>query len=714
MALNERIAAGRASGILSGVEYVDDVFEAGIAGQSTVLPTEEARSVSCSQAQDFYSDVWVEFQNGQQLTDAERIPLEVALQATFNEMILLSCDVPFFRMVNDVTFQESRANGSDKIQMRFTVSGKCVNCNPMLLNLFGFNAQESPDPAAAISVNGYRAPSRSLLLSEIERVELFKNGPILITRNIPVSCVCPLNENDVLNLRAPTTREFSKILQDTINTLRAENKITSVQNVVRVSEGQMDGQCTADVATFESMFYADFVGQPGLLRSAEIALLEEGFASTYNDLIYNSCDSYFRSITDVQLIPGVSRRRGLQATGVGNANNASDIVTLQSEAPSVYLVTGQCRGCPVTGAGTFSLMNDAFRVRNLREGGKPFSFLIDAFSNSSQGVPDVVSRPVQRRLQECECAPGAFPNAPFAPTAENFRMAYNVKIDQYNSAGTVTSVRSVSQLIEAAPNGKVTVGFSIFYGTLERIGTPQAADYGPLERETTRFYENGVRAYIDKNGLDIKLMAVSMTRLSQSTPRPDLDKLQVPFETEFIFQGNRQFLPSSDQLLIIMAGLDYVEYITDHLWTLNNNTSVFGMTHSVRFAGRESKVVDIKLLFTVQSGLTSVSPSKVDRSELERQLDIFFFNHLRTSGFYVTYFNSHIDAEDIQLRGDTLIAIDFEAIVVFSTVVARPAQEALETAIASANLDLLRSQLSVAPPSGTGIFSKPFRVVFDS
>lgn len=724
LAFNDMIQAARRDGALSGVMFVEDVFEAGIAGVSTVLPTNEARQASCANQKDFTTDVWVEFEMGRDLKEAEKLPMEVALLETFNEMILVSCDVPFFRRVSDVTHVLTRST-QDKLQMKFAVSGKCVNCNPAAVDLFDTNPQENINPNLVVNVQKFRPPAGNLLMSEISRLQAAQSESFTVYRDTPTSCVCPLNQEG-LPLRSPTTREFAQILQDTINTLRLENRITSVSQVTRVEEHDIDATCSSDVSTFVSTVFADFAGRPEDLAPTEISTLEGGFKTTYDNLIFNSCDQYFRTISGVRLIPGVSgRRRKLQASNVGNAANSTDVPDLQSEAPSVYMVAGECRGCPVRGGGSFSLLDDAFRFRKLMVGNQEETVACYTYGKAVNGLPDIreLSLPAgegdaitkirneERRLEQCLCAPGAFPDAPFAPKPEDFKVDYNSKIMEYNKKGEVEAVQEVTQ-IEEVPPGFVEIPFTIFYGTLQRLENPTDADYKPLVQQTNSFYRRLLREHYGGDNLR------AVTILKEDTiVRRDLNMLQVDFTAELIF-SEVPVLPTPEEVTVVMAGLSYVDYITDFVWALNKivmengRSSVFRRAHSVRFAGRENRMARLGMVFTVKSSRTNRAPNIADRQGLGSQVNQFFLNYLKDSGLSAVSFTSHIHAEDVSMTGNGLVSVDFESTVVFSTETEPPSDAELMAILQSADLGELKEQLLTASPVLPGVFDSALDIAF--
>jgi hypothetical protein len=728
--LNTMISEARSTGTLSGVSFLEDLFEASVAQESTVAASASARQVaSCATEdnKDFTTTVWLEVTPTSpsivELPVAERLPLEVAVLESFNEMILLSCDTPFYRIVSSVKYGETRQSG-DKLQFRFDVGGRCVNCDSSTMLLFGDLVIDTSvistgrSSSSVLNVTGFRGASRSLLVSEVQRITEALSQPIPIIRQVHTTCTCPLNINN-LPLRPPTVAEFGEVLNSAVADLTETGYLSSILQVVRVAEPEIDSVCPADVVTFTSSIFADFQGRPDLLEDSEVATLEAGFRDTYNQLIFNSCDEYFRTIADVRLLPGVTRRR-LQFTSVNN----STVPDLRSEAPSVYMITGQCRGCPITSSGSFSLIDDAFRFRKLMGGDIPTKdtavvphYHYGSLEEATQSFMKIESGhtsprassvgETQRRLQECACAPGATADAPYAPGAEEFRTSYNAEITKYNQNGLVVNVQEVTKLVEYPP-GLLSVVFSIYYGTLERVGNWTQRDIPPLVATTEKFYRTYLTQEYKAQG--IGLLAVNVF-WNSSIPRADLDLLQVVFTAELVFEDLPN-IPTADEVTVVMEELDYVHYITSYVWELAITESVFRRTHTVRFVGRQNMLRDLSLQFTVRSDRADGGgPTPEDRQGLADQVNRFYFDVLRSANLDVTSVYSYIDAEDVALIQSGTLTVDFDLNVEFSRVQDTLHEEEIGRILESADLEVLRRDyLGAVAPVGSGVFNDAFDI----
>ncbi|CAB9518960.1 expressed unknown protein [Seminavis robusta] len=188
--------------------------------------------------------------------------------------------------------------------------------------------------------------------------------------------------------------------------------------------------------------------------------------------------------------------------------------------------------------------------------------------------------------------------------------------------------------------------------------------------------------------------------------------LRVDFTAELIFEDSPN-IPTPEQVSFVMEQLNYVDYITQHVWTLNAQNSIFRNSHSVRFAGSEAVLVKSRMLFTVGSDRSGADPNIDDRDGLTQQVNRFFLDSLRLAGFRVLSVNAHIHAEDIEIIQIGSVQVNFDAAVVFSKEAPIPSEEEVTRAIQSLDLEVLRTQyLGSGGPLGTSVFSDPFAVVF--
>ena len=719
--LNQLIQNARSQGTLSGVTRVEDIFEVGVAGTSTVLAAEEVREASGGCApednEDFTSTVWIELSGSEQLQQQQEVPFETAVLETYNEMNLLSCDTPSFRKVATVDFQESLLSPDGATQwLKFEVGGKCVNCDPTALLLFDdASAGTAPD-------REFLPPARSRLETEIElAVQESQQG---IMRMPPTaSCACPLNEDDLLQ-RSPRSSEFSTTLQETLQILNDAGILSNSRQVVNVLEQDpppFDPVCSAESIDFVSTVFVDFDGRPSLLQPDEITTLEGGFKESYNDLIFNGCDEYYREITEVRLIPGITRRRDRRHSRYlqqrpGSASNSSDVVDLQSELPSVYMAAGKCRSCPRSESGSFNLYDDAFRLRRLSlPGQRVETYACYTYSDSPRATPNFMQVHANenskiltfdedlfaRRLQQCACADGAVPTGPYAPTDNEFIMEYNAKIVQYKDLGLVRNINAVMGLQEIPPYF-VGVRFSIFFGSLDRLGQPPDSDYVSLVDQTNKFYRYRLQDYYDTSS-PATLRSVTITWQS-STPRPDLNRLQVDFTAELIFDQSYT-LPAKDQVMGVMESFEYVEYIVEYVWDVEVSNA-FHTANSVRFTGTEAVVIDMGITFELRIGRSNERVSREEKEALASQVDQFFMDVLTDAGIAVSSFSSNIDVA-LTSTEDGVVLVDFDAAITFSKEYPLPDENDVIAIIRSADLEVLRTQYLSTLVVGLDIFSEP-------
>ena len=726
-ALNTAILQARADNTLSGVVSVEEIFEASVLGVSTVagvggtaVPAEVASNCAAQNDLEFTTNVWLAVE-GTELTEPEILPVEVAVIEAFNEINFVTCDTPYFRKISDATYEGARQGPNGVLEMSFALTGICVNCDPATVTLFDLTGGgDGTVPVIVQPDREFRPPSRSRLVSEIERLEQAQSGPVLIVRDVTTSCVCPVNQAGLPGQR-PTESEFATVLSATLAILAAEGLQSSIQGVLSAVEGELESNCSSEPTEWVTTVFADFDGKPSLLSNNEIVALEAGFKDNYNELAFEGCDEYFRDIQEVRLIPGITRRRSLQGTSSGSAVNSTDVVDLQSELPSVYLVAGQCRNCPVTGAGTFNMFDDSFRLRQLIQSDREvmraqyYDSVADAkttadFADFMSGRGDNNSN--QRRLQQdCSCAPGAEPGAPYAPKATDFTSSYNVKITDLKNQGIVTNINGVLGLQEVAPY-IVAVGFSIFYGSLENLGSPSDSEFSELAYQTTAFYRNRLEA----ESLQFKSVQVNWL---DTVVRTDLDRLQVNFVAEMIFEVSDN-LPSREDLTEVMESFNYVDYITDYVWKINTipnagadskapSPNAFTSSHTVLFTGTEDVVVDVRMAFTVRSDRMNQLPTAENIDGLVEQVNRFFLKELTEQDLLVVAFDAGF-VETVEFDSNGRLLTGFDARITFSKEDDRPTVDQMSALIRSVDLDEFRNQYLV----GSNYFGETVQVTFSS
>ena len=134
-------------------------------------------------------------------------------------------------------------------------------------------------------------------------------------------------------------------------------------------------------------------------------------------MCFLSSDAFFRTVFSVEILTDdKDKQRYLQALAPANgtaaanvtaSNNGTNITNVDTrDSPTVFVVTGKCRECPVTASGSFNLFDDGFRRR--------------ALQCSSMKPSHMTQRQLQTGSSGCLCPPGKEPGEEPGPTAEEF------------------------------------------------------------------------------------------------------------------------------------------------------------------------------------------------------------------------------------------------------------------------------------------------------
>ena len=100
---------------------------------------------------------------------------------------------------------------------------------------------------------------------------------------------------------------------------------------------------------------------------------------------------------------------------------------------ALYRVVGECRDCPVTDSGTFSLFDDSFR-RALTEQ----EAFISTWGNTQM-------RQLQRQASGCLCPINTVPE-PADISTDEFLVEYDIAVTRLGQAGTLVNVAGVSDI----------------------------------------------------------------------------------------------------------------------------------------------------------------------------------------------------------------------------------------------------------------------------
>jgi len=268
---------------------------------------------------------------------------------------------------------------------RFSLNVACYGC-PTNSSLF-----------AAFSSN-LTVPSHHLPLSSILALSRAREKDLVTDR-----CKCIPKKSTPF--RPPSPMEFEVAYNETTEKSHGGLEVEESVEVDVVN-------CTGQKQNFTSNVVANLEGNPELMTEEERVALERSFLETYNALTFARCDSKFRQVVEVRLVSGLDSRRlveyhadfdvmwesnatysnstdgnhtndedfdmmwdfngtysnstGRNYTTVGNITNSTQKITSSApkrKTPAVYQVFGSCRNCEVSDSGTFTLFDEAFRLR---------------------------------------------------------------------------------------------------------------------------------------------------------------------------------------------------------------------------------------------------------------------------------------------------------------------------------------------------------------
>ncbi|CAB9501596.1 expressed unknown protein [Seminavis robusta] len=298
--------------------------------------------------------------------------LEGAFVRTFNHIIFPLCDWPHFRKVWGAEPLTTAFDPFGNVtSVTFEVLAECRNCGYGTPLFHSYNDTNTTAVLIPLSTSTVRTRPSSLVRQEFG---LTNEG-----------CLCP-RPDDTTEFRAPTFDEFVGAFMSEV----AKIHLPPVDDMEL-----QEVPCTSDVTEFTTYVYVDFQMNRSsdflTLSEQDRMVLENSFKNLYNQLSFQSCDPYFRSVSEAQLELNTNtalvRRRlqqqlDLNLAFVGNSTNTSNYnqttavpphknpnhtstPLLRATTGSIFAVTGQCRGCPVTSKGNFLLFDDTIRRRSL-------------------------------------------------------------------------------------------------------------------------------------------------------------------------------------------------------------------------------------------------------------------------------------------------------------------------------------------------------------
>ncbi|CAB9509714.1 ECF subfamily RNA polymerase sigma-24 subunit [Seminavis robusta] len=431
----------------------------------------------------YQSVVFIEFNNDlTNLTDSARQALEDGFKETFNSLVNSFCDVSYHRSVVSATLEwppRRRLSEANPLLNQINSFGGLPNNNGnttfvndkndtlydhQIVSADGTLLNEKPQAVVTdvarffISVQCHDCPSNASLFTlpnGTSSLTISSNTLASITQSrtgaqSPNSCTCLAESESGIDapFRAPTAAEFQAAFNETVGSLNVEGVLQELDVVEDLVEVDVVN-CSSNVQQFSSNVIANLEGDIGLLTPQERSALELGFKDTYNRLTFTRCDRYFRQILEVQLISTEDRRRLLgavesNATVYSNATNSSLVFYNETEppanrvVPAVYRVFGECRGCPVSRTGSFSLFDDVSLRRSLEEAATAMFAPPPAarYGRDLLGEPDDV----------CLCPPNSQPTDPQAPSDKEFEQEYSATVEQLQDEGVVVNVGSVDNV----------------------------------------------------------------------------------------------------------------------------------------------------------------------------------------------------------------------------------------------------------------------------
>ena len=363
---------------LNYAHAINDLRELGaLQGETSVRLVKELDEVECpGRLNNFDSVVIVDHMVfDSPVPKQELSELEGAFITAYNRVNSFNfktCD-PVFRSVKGVIVlidgpsNLNRPLPDGQVRLTYIVEAECRGCTSNT-NLFDF-------PTSAARAAG--------------------TGRVLQTSDD--LCFCPTNSQIT---RGPSSLEFRQSFDAIIEELAGEGVVATVEDPKKVLEVDEEA-CSVSVNPLKSTVYVDFNADTSLLTPSDIAIVEQAFRNSYNDLIETFCDPILRNVLNAR----VSEE---------NFRVSSSVSTVRF----TFLVDGRCRGCQ---AGT-------------------------TIFHSDDGVADVVSRHLAES-NVCFCATGN-PKRRGATVGE-FEMLYDKRIRRLKNLGKLQGIKYVERVVEA-------------------------------------------------------------------------------------------------------------------------------------------------------------------------------------------------------------------------------------------------------------------------
>jgi hypothetical protein len=308
--------------------------------------------------------------------------------STYNSLRFVACDSSHFRSVNAANIAETppilttsstTASAQASVAIALAVEAICHNCTEHL-PLFDLSSKEPlPDNFSNPTGNGQ-------LLQDM-------TPPIEST---VLKCMC---DADALKWGYGITLQdflplFNGHLVEELLVLANEGAVTaSPQSIADITVTQMqelqEFQCSDDLRPFKSLVHVELqVNETAPLSERDLLNFEETFKQVYNRLAFDSCDVYQRVIVtaklDLQVDAAVLEQQERQGHDRNLQQTPSSVnrTTTRGQGSARIAITGNCRNCPVSETGSFTLFDDALQPDGRRRIQQVDNIPFDAFTTA--------------------------------------------------------------------------------------------------------------------------------------------------------------------------------------------------------------------------------------------------------------------------------------------------------------------------------------------
>ena len=350
----------------------------------------------------------------------------------WRRILAVELDLPFVRRrEQEDEFEEFGQAEGDENLVRLLVDVECRDCTTETTM---FSSSSLANNESSIELPSVTSMPLLSLLANRETFDDSAN-----------ECYC--SSTFPFQGRAPTASEFRTVLDDGILELEEIGNADDLEIIKEVIEVK-SVECSEEVSQFTATVFVGLQGDLTRVTDDEKRVLETTFQDQYNEISFSRCDSFFRQLLDVTLVPasvqtGDARRledaqgnstKTKQATLPLFVDNVTSTEVASEDDLALYRVIGECRDCPVTDSGTFALFDDSFR-RALTEQ----EVFVSAGGNTQ------MRRQLQRQASGCLCPINTVPEPAAISTAE-FLVEYDNTVTRLGQTGTLVNVAGVSDI----------------------------------------------------------------------------------------------------------------------------------------------------------------------------------------------------------------------------------------------------------------------------